>query len=274
MTVSDGARYRIDDLRRFGSAIGAAAGLTPPRATALAAHLLWFDTAGAPRFGLATLQCWMGRIEQGEVNPKAEGRIASEHAGTAVLEGQDGLAPLILSRAAGVAGEKARDVGVGIVRVTGLGPAGPAAAVAAEMATGPEVACILGPNGAWTLALPSPEALPVVFDSVLAGDVPLESRGEKLRALVAPWASLNAGEGWLVLALAVPSLEPLSTFHERVSAALKTLEEAPGQLLPGCWEDRRSKAREHGLSIDAAAMADLKRCAEKLGIALPLPMPD
>jgi LDH2 family malate/lactate/ureidoglycolate dehydrogenase len=267
--VSNGRRYRIDDLRRFGSALGAAAGLAPSRASALAAQLLWYDTAGAPGFGLATLPGWIERMEQGAVDPKAEGQVRCEHAATAVLEGQQGLPPLLLARAAGLAGEKARDAGVGLIRVAGLGPTGSAAAVAAEMAAGPEVGYILGPGPSWTLALPSAEGLPAVFDTALAGNSPLEPPAGALKSLVAPWALMTADEGWLVVAVAVTALEPLATFHERVRSALKSSGGAPGQLLPGPWEERRSAAREHGLAIDRAAMEKLTSCAERLGIALP-----
>jgi LDH2 family malate/lactate/ureidoglycolate dehydrogenase len=270
--VADGRRDRIDDLRRFASALGMAAGLIPARAAALVAHLLWFDTAGAPRFGLATLPGWLDRIEQGTVNSKAEGRIVSEHAGTVVLEGQRGLPPLVLARAAALAGEKARDVGVGIVRVTGLGPTGPAAALAAEMAISPEIGFILGPSSSWTLALPSAEGLPAVFDSALAGTSALNPRPAApaaLKSLVGPWALMTPDEGWLVMALAVSAIEPLATFQERVSAAVKQCGEAPGQLLPGPWEACRSEAREHGLTIDRAARAELTRHAERLGVAPP-----
>ena len=48
-------RYRLDDLRRFAAALGAASGLVPLRALALASHLFWFDAAGAAIFGIGTL---------------------------------------------------------------------------------------------------------------------------------------------------------------------------------------------------------------------------
>jgi LDH2 family malate/lactate/ureidoglycolate dehydrogenase len=161
-------RYRLDELRRFAAALGAGAGLAPERAMELATHLLWFDAAGAARHGLATLPDWLAKLERGEVDPRAEGRIGAEHAATAVLDGQGGLAPLDPVAGAGVAGEKAREVGVGLVRVTGLGPSGPAAAVAAELAIGPQVGLVLGPGPHRALAVPTAAGLPLVFDSALA----------------------------------------------------------------------------------------------------------
>ncbi|MBX6314493.1 MAG: Ldh family oxidoreductase, partial [Isosphaeraceae bacterium] len=148
-TAADDAsrpRFRLDDLRHLAAALGAGVGLAPSRAAALATHLLWFDAAGAASFGIATLPDWLERIAARQVDPRAEGTIGLERAGTANLDGQNGVGPLILARAASLAAEKARDVGVGLVRVTGLGPTGPAAPAAAEIAIGPEAAALIGPG--------------------------------------------------------------------------------------------------------------------------------
>ena len=274
--MSDGPRYRMDDLRRLGSALGAGAGLAPTRAAALAGHLLWFDAAGAHSFGIATLSGWLDRLEFGQDDPKAEGRIHQERAAVAVLDGQRGPGPLILGRAAGLAIEKARDVGVGLIRVSGLGPAGPAAPIAAEVAIGPELAVVLGPGPSIALALPAPEGLPVVFDSALASDGPDGaspiSPPEALTALAAPWSALVPEEGWLVVAVAVTAMEPLGTFHERVADAIRGLEESPGRLLPKPWDARRAEARRVGVPLDASTLASLRDRAERLGVEMPRPL--
>ena len=132
-------RYRLDDLRRLATSLARGPGRRPARASSLATHLLWFDAAGASSHGIATLPTWLDRIDRKEIDPVAEGRARLEHSGTAVFDAQNGLAPLALARAAGIASEKARDVGVGIVRVRNLGPSGPAAPVAADLAIGPFV---------------------------------------------------------------------------------------------------------------------------------------
>jgi LDH2 family malate/lactate/ureidoglycolate dehydrogenase len=137
------------------------------------------------------------------------------------------------------------------------------------MAIGPEMGFILGPGPSWSLALPSADGLPAVFDSVLAGASGSNAPPSEISSLLAPWTVMTADEGWLVLAVAVTALEPLATFHERVKAALRHRAEAPGQLLPGPWEERRSIAREHGLAVDRTAMTELARCAERLGVAPP-----
>ena len=264
--VSHAPRYRLDELRRFAAALGVGAGLTPARAAALVTHLLWFDAAGAAGFGIAALPDWLERIDRGEIDPRAEGKLGPEHAGTLVLDGQGGVPPLILARAAGIAIEKARDVGIGIVRVTNLGPAGPAAPTAAEVAIGPEAAAVIGPGPAWSIALPSPAGLPLVVDSVLGGIEGPPPAG------LAPWALLAPAGDRLIVTLSVRAIEPLAAFHERIDAAGRSLAEAPGRLAPEAWDARRREVREHGVPVEAGPMAGLLRRAEALGLAPPQPV--
>ncbi|HEX8200499.1 MAG TPA: Ldh family oxidoreductase [Isosphaeraceae bacterium] len=257
------ARYRLDDLRRCATALGAGVGLASDPATALATHLLWFDAAGAARHGIGSLPGWLERIERREIDPGVEGKIGPEHAATAVLDGQGGLGPWILARAAGVAAAKARDAGVGLVRVTGLGPSGPAAPIVAELAIGPQIGLVLGPLPHQALALPTAEGLPLVIDSAL---------DEGFGGSIGPLSGLNAaGPAIDVVAVAVTALEALTTFHERLGATTKVLDEAHGRLLPGPWEERRREARERGVSLDAEALAGLRRWAERLGVEPPAP---
>lgn len=257
------ATQRLDDLRRFAAALAAGVGLAPARASALASQLLWFDAAGAPDFGIAALPELLGRIDRGEVDPRAEGVVRSERAATLNLDGKEGVAPLILARASALAAEKARDVGVGLVRVSNLGPSGPTAAIAAEAAIGPEIALVLGPDARWSLAVPSPEGLPLVVDTALGG------AAAPVPAEFAPWALLAPEGGYLVAAVAIRALEPLGTFHERVLATIRALPESPGLLKPEEWEVRRRSARERGVAVGPRAMGELLERAERLGIPPP-----
>ena len=261
--MSHPLHYRMDDLRRLAAALGVAAGLAPPRATAFASHLLWFDAAGAPEYGIASLPTWLDRLGRGEIDPKAEGTLGPEHPGTLVLDGRNGLAPLILARAAGLAVEKARDVGLGAVLVENLGAAGPPAPVAAEAATaGPEAAAVLGPGPCWALALPSAAGLPLVLDSSLtASDDPPP-------ADLAPWSLLVPAGGWLVVALAIRSLDSLNAFHERVAAYCFP----SGPLSPVAWDSRRRAILEYGLAPEPDAYAELSRRASALNLPTPKPV--
>jgi LDH2 family malate/lactate/ureidoglycolate dehydrogenase len=263
------SRYRLDDLRRFASALGAAVGLPRERAAALGSHLLWFDAAGDAEHGISSLPEWLERIAGKEVDASAMGRVGQERAGAAVFDAQGGLPPLLLERAAALAAEKARDVGVGLIRVTGLGAAGPAAAVIAEVAVGPMVGLILGPNGSVAVGVPTASGLPVVFDSALAGQKPRKKTTLSLAGWVVPWTLLVPDRGWLVLAATVGALEPLSTFQERVEAAIASGKEEPGLLLPAAWETRRRAAREHGLEIPQHTRDAFQPWIESLGIEPP-----
>jgi len=269
--VNDQARYRIEDLRKFAAALGAGAGLSPVRAAGLASQLIWYDLAGAPAHGIAVLPQWLERIVHGRVDPRAEGKLLSEHASTAVLDGQGGVPPLILARAAGLASEKAREMGIALVRVVNLGSTGPATAVAAEVALGPQIGWVMGPGSSWTLALPTPDGLPAVYDASLA-DSPARAAGALVRALGGPWSVLAPDGGWLVAALAVSALEPLATFHERVTAALGEPDGSTALLHRERWEKARAEAREHGLPLGDSALAALKHWSERLGAALPNPL--
>lgn len=261
-----GARLRLDDLRRFATALGEAAGLAPARASALANHLLWYDAAGFPAHGIAALPGWLDRIAAGTVDPRAEGKVLTpEHAATAILDGQSGVAPLLLARAAGIAVEKAREVGVGMVRVCHLSTSGPAAAVAAEVAVGPYHAIVVGAGGEVAMACPSPEGLPLVYDS---GLIPASTLGggQPSTALVA-WAGVVLPEeGWLVAAVTVPALEPLASFHERQASASGKIQ-GEGWLRPVDWELRRRAAREQGVALESGVIESLRQHGGRLGVA-------
>jgi LDH2 family malate/lactate/ureidoglycolate dehydrogenase len=272
------SHYRVDELRRFVVAVGVASGVPPLRAAAFASYLLWFDTAGFRVYGVNSLPDWLARVDHGELDALSEGKIETEHPGTVVLEATRGLPPLILTRAAGLAMEKARDVGIALVRVKGLAACGPFAPVVAEMAIGPEIGAIIGPDARLTVAIPSPEGLPVVIDNTLAQPASIVQRSDgkaedPLRLLAGrlPWALFAPGEGVHVVAVAIKAFESLATFHDRVGAALREQSEANGVLMPASWDTRRREAREHGIAIDRAALDKLGVIAAKLDIALPEP---
>ncbi len=264
------SHYRLDDLRRFASALGAAVGLPRDRAAALGSHLLWFDAAGAPDHGIASLPHWLDRIVRGDVNASALGRVGAERAGAAVFDAQGGLPPLLLERAAALAGEKARDVGVGLIRVTGLGPAGPAAAVVAEVAVGPMVGLVLGSDGSMAVGVPTALGLPVVFDSAMAGRKTKKKTTLTLAGLVVPWTLLVPDRGWLVLAATVGRARAawrrfMNASRPRSPAARKNLDRS----FPPLWETRRRSAREQGIDIPQEVRDAFHPWCESLGIAPP-----
>jgi Malate/L-lactate dehydrogenase len=274
VSLSQSTRHRLDDLRRLAASLASGVGVAPARASALATHLLWFDAAGASSHGIATLPAWLDRIDRKEIDPVAEGRSGHERAGTAIFDAQNGLPPLALEAAAGIASEKARDVGVGIVRVRNLGESGPSAPIAASLAIGPYLAVIAGPGPSIALASPMAGGLPVVHDSRLAG------RGSELSATEwlgpwSPWVSAISDEGgWVILALSVLAFESLAHFQGRVASSFLDPGPWSGGLRPDSWEDHRREARERGVMLDPAALVGLKSWADRLGVPWPTSFAD
>jgi LDH2 family malate/lactate/ureidoglycolate dehydrogenase len=267
--LSQTKRHRLDDLRHLAAALLAGSGLAPARASAFATQLLWYDQAGRPRHGIASLPTWLERLGSREVDPAAEGAVVGERTATAVYDGRNGVAPLILARAAGIAAEKARELGVGIVRVRNLGPAGPAAAVVADVALGPFAALAIGPGPVAALALPTEGGLPAVSDTALA-DRP------EAAAPLAPWALLVPEGEWLIQAVAVAAVESLAGLHARVAAGLGALApasdaDAAGLIRPEAWEASRREARERGLAVPPKTWQALEAWAGRLGAAVPGP---
>jgi LDH2 family malate/lactate/ureidoglycolate dehydrogenase len=287
-------RYRLDDLRRFAAALGCGGGLATSHALALASHLLWFDAVGAASFGIETLPCWLERIESRKVDLNALEKISAERPSVATIDGNNGIAPLVLERAAELAIEKARDTAISLVQVTRLGRLGSAAAIVAAMAARPVAGFVLGPGRLWSIAIPSPSGLPVLFDSALAGltrvnpaasgaarrgrsSRPAQPRARRLSSFSRDgtpiWSDvLVAEDSWLVGAFAVAEFEPLSDFHDRVGRWLVGLAENPDGLLPASWTDRYNDAHERGVTVTPAVWKALKSWASRL--AVPVPEPD
>jgi LDH2 family malate/lactate/ureidoglycolate dehydrogenase len=198
---------------------------------------------------------------------------------------------LILERAAELAVETARETAVGLVRVDRVGPIGSTAAVAAGVALGPMASLVLGPNRMWSMGLPSEAGLPVVVDSGLASarsvgnrtpaDPPKPTTARRtgsvsaidlLDGLRLSTEVLIPTGGWLVAAVSVAALEPLTAFHQRVTAAWSGLDESPGRLLPDAWDARRREARVRGIAIASPAWKSLNQWAQRLAVAVPGPL--
>jgi hypothetical protein len=304
--VSDdpGALYRLDDLRRFAVALGIGAGIPAGDASTLASQLLWYDACGVPRSGIGSLPAWLDQVTSKRINATARGRVVSERAALANLDGQNGLGPLILARAAEIAIEKARDAAFGLVRIGNLSSSPPitATAVVADSATGPFACFALGPGGSRTLALPGEGGLPVVVDPLLSEATPVpEEDGSPKRKRAStrrqaapstatgmtklsqeanhsaieaffPWVEALAPDGgWLLGAIAVSALEPLTTFHERVTAISKAVSRFDNHGLTDSGMECRRRAREHGVAIEPAAWKSLKAKAQLLGVEFPHP---
>ena len=86
------------------------------------ADLLGYDTHGVFR-----LRQYVNRLRDGGCNPAPRVRVVRETAATALVDGDNGLGHLAMTRARDLAMEKARAAGIGWVGVRGGNHAGPAA---------------------------------------------------------------------------------------------------------------------------------------------------
>lgn len=275
--MTEPLRYRPDDLRRLATELLSQAGLGRERASAFGRLLLWYDAIGAHDYGISGLNDWLSRLERGDFDPSQDGRVGLEHGSTAVLEGLGGIPPLVLSRAAEIASQKARDTGVGLVRVLGLPPStGPSAAIAADMAIGPYAGVVLGPGSSQAAAFPSAEGVPVVFDSMLGPVEGVEETLEGTSHLVidrlAPWALLAGGQEVLVGVVAVAAFESLGSFHSRVADAIDARNPPTGWIFPRSWHQRRLEFQQRGVPLQSALISALRGHCSSAGIDLPRPI--
>ena len=278
--MGEARRYRLDDLRRYASAIATGLGVAPRRASALASHLLWFDAVSAFDYGIATLPGLLSLIESGDVDPKAEGRVLSERAATLVYDAERGLPHLALERAAEIAGEKAREVGGGFIRVVNVGRIASAAGVAAGLAVGPLAASLLGLGGGYSVALPGAGGPPTVFDPAFAPP-PSPLRGSKRgksqpapdeHPMQAALARAFAGEGWVIVALAVTIKDLCEESTRGRAFGLGVPHPADAVLTPEVAEASRREAADSGVFVAPSVWTALKGWADRLGVAPPDPV--
>jgi LDH2 family malate/lactate/ureidoglycolate dehydrogenase len=268
MALGNFNRFRFDDVRRLGTQLLVAAGVSAERAPTFLNALLWFDAANAFKDGIDSLPEWLAAIERGEIDPKAEGSISLELTGTAVIDGKRGLAPLVMAKAARIAQEKAREMGAGLVRVTNLGGRVLPAPVAFDIAIGPMVGVVHGPGPSWTVAVPIMGSVPGVFDTSL-GSTEIGSPTWSIKQLPS-WSFPFAGGGdWLVTAYSVAAFEPLGVFHERIGAELSSKGKVAGEIRPEDWQKVRFDQYEHGISISPVTVANLKERAGRAKIEFP-----
>lgn len=124
-------RVSPDRLREFTAAVLAAAGLPLADAGRCAQLMVAADARGSDGHGVFRLPQYTRRLLAGGINLRPAMRVVEEHASTALLDGDNGMGHLVLSRAAEIAIAKADRSGVGWVGVRGSNHAGPAALYAA-----------------------------------------------------------------------------------------------------------------------------------------------
>jgi LDH2 family malate/lactate/ureidoglycolate dehydrogenase len=104
-----------------------ALGLPDADAATVATLMARADLQGSDGHGVTRLPSYARRIRAGGVNVKPDIRIVQDHPGTALIDGDNGMGHLVMTRAADIAIEKARATGIGWVNSQFSNHAGPAA---------------------------------------------------------------------------------------------------------------------------------------------------
>jgi LDH2 family malate/lactate/ureidoglycolate dehydrogenase len=116
----------IAKLEAFIVSALATVGIPVEDATQVARLMAASDAHGGDAHGIFRLQQYVTQIENGGINARPNIRVLNDRAGTALLDGDNGLGHLVMKRAAELAIEKARRTGVGWVGTQHSNHAGPA----------------------------------------------------------------------------------------------------------------------------------------------------
>lgn len=115
-----------ESLQRFIQSAFVSQGLPEADATQVAKLMAEADLQGSDGHGVIRLPQYIKRIQAGGINKHPDIRIVRERAGMAVVDGDNGMGHLVVSRAVDIAIEKARTTGVAWVGTRYSNHAGPA----------------------------------------------------------------------------------------------------------------------------------------------------
>lgn len=123
---SSEVRTKISELSAFIARVLKSVGLPEKDAHSVAALMSKADAQGSDGHGVFRLPQYVKRIQAGGMNTKPDMRILQDKPATAVLDGDNAMGHLVMTRAANIAIEKARSCGIGWVGACNSNHAGPA----------------------------------------------------------------------------------------------------------------------------------------------------
>jgi L-2-hydroxycarboxylate dehydrogenase (NAD+) len=125
--TTDSKHIRIagEHLRRFTADALKRVGLPAVDADKVAGLMAQADLQGSDGHGIIRLPQYIQRIEAGGINVKPNIRVVEERAAMAVVDGDNGMGHLVVSRAVELAIEKAKSAGVAWVGARASNHAGP-----------------------------------------------------------------------------------------------------------------------------------------------------
>ena len=119
-------RVTFDRLKAFICEAMIKLGLPDADAATVAGLMAEADLQGSDGHGVSRLPQYARRIRAGGFNTRPNIHVVREHAGTALIHGDNGMGHLVMKRAAAMAIEKARTTGIGWVSSQFSNHAGPA----------------------------------------------------------------------------------------------------------------------------------------------------
>ncbi len=104
-------------LTEFAGSLLEAVGVPASKAALVASSLVAANLRGVDTHGVQLLAFYLERLERGEINARAEGRVVSESGGCLVYDGENGLGQVISNICCEHAGRLAKQQGVACVAV-------------------------------------------------------------------------------------------------------------------------------------------------------------
>lgn len=126
MSIAAVRTVTFEALRGFIESAFLAQGLPPADAAQVAALMAEADLQGSDGHGVIRLAQYSKRLQAGGINKQPDIRVVHERAAMAVIDGDNGMGHLVVSRAVDLAIEKARTAGVAWVGTRYSNHAGPA----------------------------------------------------------------------------------------------------------------------------------------------------
>src|SRR6266849_2930316 len=122
----DLSRPKLPALHGFIARVLESVGLPQRDAHCVAALMAEADARGADGHGVFRLPQYVKRIQSGGINVRPEIRVIREAAASALVDGDNAMGHLVMSRVARIAVEKAQTAGVAWVGARNSNHAGPA----------------------------------------------------------------------------------------------------------------------------------------------------
>jgi L-2-hydroxycarboxylate dehydrogenase (NAD+) len=110
-------RVPADAIRSLMTDVLHAVGLPPADAAIVAGAMLDADLSGADAHGIFRLAGYVGVLKRGHINPRANIKVVERSAATALVDGDNGMGHLVMTYAANLAVEIARESGAAWVGV-------------------------------------------------------------------------------------------------------------------------------------------------------------